>query len=55
VAVAELAAWERPTDPLLADALWGATTVALRAEELSATTIATLIRPCTAAGLTPPG
>lgn len=34
VAVAELATWERPTDPLLADALWGATAVALRAEEL---------------------
>lgn len=54
VAVAELATWERPTDPLLVDALWGATTVALRAEELSAATIATLIRPCTTAGLTLP-
>ncbi len=54
VAVAELATWERPTDPLLADALWGATTVALHAEELSAATIATLIQPCTTAGLTLP-
>jgi hypothetical protein len=54
VAVAELATWERPTDPLLADALWGATAVALRAEELSVTTIATLSRPCTTAGLTLP-
>jgi hypothetical protein len=54
VAVAELATWERPTDPLLADALWGATTVALRAEELSAATTATLIQPCTTAGLTLP-
>jgi hypothetical protein len=54
VAVAELATWERPTDPLLADALWGATAVALRAEELSAATIATLSRPCTTTGLTLP-
>jgi hypothetical protein len=54
VTVAELATWERPTDPLLADALWGATAVALRAEELSDATIATLSHPCTTAGLTLP-
>jgi hypothetical protein len=53
VAVAELAARETPTDPLLADALWGAATAAAYADTLSATTIAILTRPWTAAGLTP--
>lgn len=54
MAVAELAAWEKPADPLLADALWGAATEAAYADTLSATTIAVLTRPWTAAGLTPP-
>jgi hypothetical protein len=53
VAVAELAACEKPTDPLLADALWGAATAAAHADTLSATTITVLTRPWTAAGLTP--
>jgi hypothetical protein len=53
VAVAELAVREKPTDPLLADALWGAATAAAYADTLAATTIAILTRPWTAAGLTP--
>ena len=53
VAVAELAAREKPTDPLLADALWGAATVAAYGDTLAATTITVLTRPWTAAGLTP--
>jgi hypothetical protein len=53
VAAAELAAREKPTDPLLADALWGAAAAAAYGDTLSATTIAILTRPWTAAGLTP--
>jgi hypothetical protein len=53
VAVAELAVREKPTDPLLADALWAAAAAAAYADRLSATTITVLTRPWTAAGLTP--
>lgn len=53
MAVAELAAWEKPTDPLLADALWGAAVVAAYADTLSNTAITVLTRPWSAAGLAP--
>ncbi|MET9265229.1 hypothetical protein [Amycolatopsis sp. NPDC004079] len=53
VTVAELAAWQRPTDPLLANALWGAATVTLHADRLSAATIDTLTQPAQTAGLSP--
>jgi hypothetical protein len=53
VTVAELAAWQRPTDPLLVDALWGAVAVTLHGEHLSAATVDTLTRPALAAGLSP--
>ncbi|MEU8308972.1 hypothetical protein AB0C84_35960 [Actinomadura sp. NPDC048955] len=51
VCVAELAAWQRPTDPLLADALWAAAAVALHGEQMSAATAEILTSPCAAAGL----
>ncbi|MFI7643402.1 hypothetical protein [Nonomuraea sp. NPDC049400] len=51
VTVAELAAWQRPTDPLLADALWAAGAVVLYGEQMSAATVEILTSPCTAAGL----
>jgi hypothetical protein len=49
--VAEIAAWQRPTDPLLADALWAAAAVALYGEQMSAATVKILTSPCAAAGL----
>lgn len=51
VTVAELAAGQRPTDPLLADALWAASAVELYGEQMSAATVEILTSPCTAAGL----
>jgi len=54
VAVAEIAAWEHPTDPLLAEALWGAATVTLHAEYLSGATVEILARPAVAAELLQP-
>ncbi|MGP4027163.1 hypothetical protein [Actinomadura sp. 3N407] len=51
VTAAELAAWQRPTDPLLADALWAAGAVVLYGEQMSAATVEILTSPCAAAGL----
>jgi hypothetical protein len=54
VAAAELATWQRPTDPLLVDALWGAAAVTLYGEHLAPETARTLVLPCAAAGLAIP-
>lgn len=54
VTVAEIATGEKPTDPLLADALWGAAAAAAYADALPPATITVLTRPWTTAGLTPP-
>lgn len=54
VAAAELATWQRPTDPLLVDALWGAAAVTLYGERLAPDTARTLVLPCAAAGLAIP-
>ncbi|WIX85694.1 hypothetical protein [Amycolatopsis sp. DG1A-15b] len=51
VTVAEIATGRRPTDRLLADALWGAAAVTLHPERLSTSTIDTLTQPGAAAGL----
>jgi hypothetical protein len=53
VTTAELATRQRPTDPLLADALWAAAAVALYREQLSPATVDILTLPSTAAGLWP--
>ncbi len=55
VAVAELAAGQRPTDPLLADALWGSVAVTLYGQYLAPGTVDILSRPGAAAGLTSAG